>query len=146
VAVLVLPAPQNLLMHKQALDTLPANAAPVDSLLLVARYLGELRQMWWWCFFTKCSLTLHPLRAVPAVCCCVVLKLLSVVGVSAEALGEHCTDGNSQYFTALSLQQQDIPQLRHWTTVYPLGTFVRAVTPFLALADHCLVTHFADYY
>jgi hypothetical protein len=41
VALLVLPAPQNLLMQKIALDKLPANAAPLDSLLLVARHLGE---------------------------------------------------------------------------------------------------------
>jgi hypothetical protein len=41
VALLVLPAPQNLLMQKMALDKLPANAAPLDSLLLVARHLGE---------------------------------------------------------------------------------------------------------
>ena len=41
-ALLVLPCPQNMLIQKGALDRLPANALPVDSLLLVARLLGNV--------------------------------------------------------------------------------------------------------
>jgi hypothetical protein len=39
----VLPCPQNLLIQRNSLDTLPVNALPVDSLLYVSRHLGTFR-------------------------------------------------------------------------------------------------------
>jgi hypothetical protein len=41
-ALLVLPCPQNVLIQRNSLDTLPVNALPVDSLLYVSRHLGRL--------------------------------------------------------------------------------------------------------
>lgn len=108
-ALLVLPCPQNLLIQRASLDRLPVNALPIDSLLLVARHLGESSLT----FSVGASVAIH----ITADVC-----LYSVLHACAEALGESCVDENKLFFTAHSLRDKGLAQVRNWSYHYPLGT------------------------